>query len=108
MAATRTNSRRVEARQAMLAIVADDWMEPRVIAPMMGVTLARVRQIADDLRDAQAIQLRRIKRRGRWIHEYRKTPPGHVEPLYESRMDAWPIAQVWGGYTFKGATQCQV
>lgn len=91
----------------MLALIEDRWMSTREIAPLMDVALERVRQVAVDLEYMRAIQKRRILHNNRWIHEYRKAPPGHVEPLYESRMDAWPLAQVWSGYTFKGAAQCQ-
>lgn len=92
----------------MLAVVAAGWMDAHEVAASMSITVARVRQIAQDLKYAQTIQLRRILKNDRWVIEYRLKPPGHVEPLYESRMDAWPLAQVWSGYTYKGAQQCRV
>lgn len=100
MAETRTDRRRPCSREDMLAILGEEWLTVHEIAPLIGVTVARVRQVATELLDERAIQKRVILRKDRWHHEYKKAPPGYVEPLYESRVDAWPLAQALGNYTF--------
>lgn len=31
---------------------------------------------------------------------FKTVPDGYIPPLYQSAMDARPLAETWGGYTF--------
>lgn len=105
MAATQTK----RSIDAFLECLTDDWKSTVEIASELGVTRNRVSQIVIAAAGSGApVQRKSVLINNRWQHVFKRPQPGYVEPLYESRMDAWPIAQVWGGYTFKGATQCQV
>lgn len=107
-ATAETRIRNGPAIPRLLAVVGDEWVCAKDIARLMGISIKRAHQIVSSLPPDAQLEKRRARVKDRWNVQYRRAREGYVAPLYETELDAWPLARAMGGYTFKGATPCQV
>lgn len=86
---------------------ADEWRYLDDIAAAVGASLNTTRKHSDRLLAEGVLEVRKMKIDERWRNQYRAMPPGYVAPLYHTHLDAWPLAECFGGMTFATGEQCR-
>lgn len=86
--------------EATISACAGRWTLPRDIAGQLGVCDRTVQKALNQAYEDMRVEYRSVKINGRWVDQYRAAPPGYIPPLYQSNLDARPLAEAFGGYTF--------
>jgi len=106
MAATRTNRRGRNdpvTDDDVLDVLTDKWMVIDEVVAAVGRSLRAVRRVLMRLDDELLIDTRHYQMGARWRTQYRVVARDFTRPLFNnSRHDARPLAEAFGGYTFTG------
>ncbi len=94
-----------ETRAKIFVGMSREWRTFDEIAEATGLTLNYVKVSVYRLHRWAEVEKLRTLLPGR-VTKWRIAPVGYIEPLFEldPRCDAWPLAECWGGYTYKRAT----
>lgn len=93
-----------QTRAMILEFVRAEWVSCMEVSAYLDRSKENTMRALTDLVDELVLEMTAEKRPGSSRPEYRfrMAPPGFIQPLYESAMDARPLAETWNGYTFAG------
>lgn len=85
---------------AVIAACKGAWVRVVDIGKRAGVSDRTAAKALEQAYEDMRVEYRSVKINGRWVDQYRAAPPGYIPPLYQSNLDARPLAEAFGGYTY--------
>lgn len=111
MNGTPSNERMTAVRDAnkeRIVSMCGDWTQLKEIEAQTGLSYQTTKYMLIDLVTENRLieTMGKVGRKG-LRRLYKRAPESHINPLYETTLDAGALASCWGGYTFKtGAHPC--
>lgn len=88
-------------REQIIAACAEDWVQASEIQKLLNIGPITARKRIRQMELREEVATRRMKINGRWKLQCRTIGPGYIPPLYETTLDAMPLAECFGGLTYK-------
>lgn len=95
----------VTTRDAVLG-AAQEWITARQLAAAIGASQRTTLRVLWGLMDSMEIVSRPLTARQNSLRLYKVAPPGYRPPLYETHLDARPLADCFNGYSFLKGKSC--